>query len=140
MLSEMNRDGLRWLFGKLFDSQIVGFPVVAESLGSSHVYSMESTLRIIAELGFDGKKTANRYWVFGKTSTESNMRFETPHLSFSQKAVVKFRSYLSHFHDKSSSDSIHVDASVNESSVISRILAEFPDIDGPDYRFRSRRW
>lgn len=147
MLSEMNRDGLRWTFSKLYNTQENGFPVVAESLGRNHVHSMQSTLSIIAELGFDGVKTEKRYWQFTKTSGRSNMSFDPQRIGFLRKAQIKVRALAESLYSQSGlKDHIKKPLPPKDNvlppkdSVIRRVLAEFPDYECADHQFRSGRW
>jgi len=147
MLAEMNPDGLRYLFSKIFDSQIVGFPVVADTLGSDHVHSTESTLKIIAERGFDGIRTEKRYWRFTKTSSSSNMKFDPERIGFLRKAQIKVRALAESLYSQSGlKDHIKKPLPPKDSvlppkdSVIRSVLAEFPDYECADHQFRSGRW
>jgi len=68
MLSEMNPNGLAFLFGKLYKTQSSQFKVIAESLGAQTVNTYESVVQNISNQCFSAHEQSKNLWVFRSAS------------------------------------------------------------------------
>lgn len=147
MLAEMNSSALRFLFRKLHSTQGHGFHLVAETLGSHAVNSLNDTLRQVVACGFSATQIKpDQAWRFTSSHAEGEISYWP--VSFPRKVRAKLTSFSlgrklvsvvdSKRRSKSSSRKGKLQGA--HSGKIREVLLGFPDYKGADLRFQKCEW
>ena len=142
MLAEMNGKGLRFLISKLHQTQALGTPIIADTLGANYVNSEDSVVQTICGLGFSAKETGpHRQWIFTKVDGRGTCERWKPSLG----RIVQARAFRLPLigarlerlaHRMKANEKFEA----STASIVRRVLAGFPHVDGADLRFRNGTW